>query len=97
MTDGIMRCEGRLHYSGLYFESKNPALLPREHGYTDLVVKEAHEMICHGGVNTTLTETKRRYCVPKGRQVVKKVLRECKDCAKRVSKYIEWINNRSIT
>ena len=87
-TDGIMRCEGRLQYSGLPFESINPALLPRDHCYTDLVVMEAHEMKFHGGVNTTLAEIRRRYWVPKGRQVITEVLRVCKDCARRCSKIL---------
>ena len=87
--DGVMRCKGRLQFAGLLFEVQNPALLPRGHHYTNLVVKEAHELVLHGLVSMTLAEVRQRYWIPKGRQVVKKVLKECKQCAKRSSKLLK--------
>eukprot|EP00795_Rhopilema_esculentum_P000720 gene720-10434_t len=79
----------QLQFSGLSFEVQNPALLPRGHHYTNLVVKEAHELVLHGLVSMTLAEVRQRYWIPKGRQVVKKVLKECKQCAKRSSKLLK--------
>ena len=87
--NGIMRCKGRLKFSELSFESQNPALLPKEHGYTDLVVKEAHNVVLHGLVNMTLAEVRQRYWIPKGRQVCKRIIKQCKDCAKRRSKALK--------
>ena len=85
----MMRCKGRLQFSGLSFEVQNPALLTRGHHYTNLVVKEPHELVLHGLVSMTLAEVRQRYWIPKGRQLVKKVLKECKQCAKRSSKLLK--------
>ena len=64
-------------------------MLPKEHGYTDLVVKEAHNVVLHGLVNMTLAEVRQRYWIPKGRQVCKRIIKQCKDCAKRRSKALK--------
>ena len=87
--DGIVKCKGRLQFSELSFESQIPALLPKEHGYTDLVVKEAYYVVLHGLVNTTLAKVRQRYWILKGRKVCKRIIKQCKDCAKRRSKAIK--------
>ena len=57
-----------------------PILLPRDHLFTTLVIKDAHRKVLHLGVSTTLAEVRQKYWVPKGRQVVKKILKNCQRC-----------------
>ena len=76
--NGILRCHGRLEHAEI--ETK-PVLLPRNHAFTELAIKDAHRRVLHFGVSITLAELRQRYWVPKGRQAVKKIIRECQHCA----------------
>jgi len=77
---GILRCRGRLHYSGLSLNTRQPILLPKNHYFTELVIKEAHSIVLHDGVNATLAEVRRNFWIPKGRQAIRRVLRSCNYC-----------------
>ena len=78
--DGILRCSGRLQNSDLEHEAQYPIIIPRDHRFTRLVIEECHRKVKHSGVRSTLGELRSRFWVPKGRQVVKKILRECVTC-----------------
>ena len=78
--NGIVRCRGRISRSGLPFTSKFPALLPRNHYITKLIVEHCHLNVFHGGVKDTLTELRANYWVPKGRQLVRKLIHGCMIC-----------------
>ncbi|GFS98057.1 uncharacterized protein NPIL_306831 [Nephila pilipes] len=41
-----------------------------------------HNKVCHGGVSAILDKIRSRYWVPKGRQIVKRVLKDCLLCRK---------------
>ena len=77
---GILRCGGRLGNSDLEISARNPILLPREHKLTEMIVRDCHDKVHHCGVRATLTEVRTRYWVPKGRQMVKRVLGRCVTC-----------------
>ena len=76
----ILRCEGRLVNSDLESEARRPVILPRQHRFTRLVIEEYHQRVYHSGVRATLAELRSRYWVPRGRQVVKRILSECVTC-----------------
>lgn len=88
-VEEVLRCEGRLKFSGLPYDTQSPILLPKGHHFTELVVLEAHTNAFHSGVNATLAEIRRKYWIPKGRQAVKKIIRECKACKKRSVKALK--------
>ena len=77
---GILRCGGRLGNSDLEISARNPILLPREHKLTEMIVRDCHDKVHHCGVRATLAEVRAKYWVPKGRQMVKKVLGRCVTC-----------------
>ena len=81
-NNGILRCVGRLVNSDLEVDARRPIILPRDHAYTTLVIRDCHERVLHSGVRATLAEMRSRYWVPKGRQCVKKVLNKCVTCKK---------------
>ena len=80
--DGIWRCGGRLSNADVPFETKHPILLPRDHYFTSLVVRRAHQRVLHNGVKDTLTEVRARYWIRKGRAFMKKIVRQCVICKK---------------
>ena len=51
----LVRCRGRIQNSMLNQEVKTPMLLPSRHHVVELIIRDAHERMLHGGVNTTLT------------------------------------------
>ena len=80
--DGILRCKGRLQFSELLPETREPVILPKGHQFTVLQIQECHERVLHSGVRGTLAKMRSRFWVPKGRQAVKYVLSRCVICRK---------------
>ena len=70
----IWRCKGRLEKADLPFSTRHPALLPKHHPLTDLIIRESHERVMHNGVKETLAETRSKYWIIHGRQCVRRVL-----------------------
>ena len=52
----IYRCGGRLPKASLLFESKHPAIMPKDHHITELIIKDSHNNVYHNGVKETLTQ-----------------------------------------
>ncbi|XP_032219971.2 uncharacterized protein LOC116603094 [Nematostella vectensis] len=59
-----------------------PIILPRDHRLTELVILDCHSKLHHSGVSGTLAQLRTRFWVPKGRQVVKKIVHRCVTCKK---------------
>ena len=76
----IIRCKGRVNNAPLSEESKNPILLPSKHPLTSLIIQDVHSKIKHSGIKDTLTTIRGRFWVPRGREVVKKIVRKCTIC-----------------
>ncbi|GFR11878.1 integrase catalytic domain-containing protein [Trichonephila clavata] len=68
----------------------NPAdLISRE-----LLVIREHERIGHCGVSATLTQLRKNYWIPKGRQLVKTIIRICLICKKYNAKPADQLNGQ---
>ena len=81
-TDNFIRCKGRLENASINYDTKYPILLPRQHYFTELMIKRAHLLLLHAGVSSTVTFIRRKFWIPKIRQVVKCVIRSCVPCVK---------------
>ena len=66
-NNGLLRCRGRLKNSRLPYAVQFPLILPTNHYLTTLLIRQAHERVCHNGVKETLTQLRSRYWVIKGR------------------------------
>ena len=78
--DAILRCKGRLQFSSLPAQSKEPILLPKKHQFTFLVVHSFHKSLYHAGVRQTLAQVRQEYWIPHGRSLVQSVLHHCAVC-----------------
>ena len=76
----IIRCKGRVSIALLSEESKNPVFLPSKHPLTNLIIQDVHSKIKHSGFKDTLTTIRERFWVPRGREVVKQILRKSATC-----------------
>ena len=80
--NGILVCKGRLENSDLDIDAKYPVILPKDNTFTELLVLDCHERVYHCKVRTTLAEVRSRFWITKGRQYVKKIIRNCFVCKK---------------
>ncbi|CAB4022910.1 RNA-directed DNA polymerase from mobile element jockey, partial [Paramuricea clavata] len=78
----LLRCEGRIDKANIPRESKNPMLLPAKHPIIDLIVRDVHHRVKHNGIRDTLTTTRERFWILRGREVVKRILKKCVVCRK---------------
>ena len=74
---GLMRCRGRIQNSVLNQEAKTPILLPSKYHCVELIIKDTHNRMLQSGVNTTSTAMRDRFCIIRGRQTIKKIVRRC--------------------
>ena len=78
--DGVLACQGRLQHSDLHGDSKYPIALSKEHKLAQRIILECHKRVNHRKVRTTLSELRSKFWISKGRQFVKKVLKQCFRC-----------------
>ena len=78
----IIRCKGRINESSLPEMTKNPVLLPSKHCFSNLVIRDTHERIKHSGLRDTLSTIRERFWILKGREAVKRCIRQCVVCRK---------------
>ena len=75
-----MRVGGRLAFSHLAQEQKNPIILSKEHFFTKMVVLDYHEHHHHTGVDQTHFGLRERFCILQSLQLIRKLLRTCVKC-----------------
>ena len=76
---GVLRCGGRLKNSSLPHDTMHPMILPPEHHVTKLIIDKAHLEVY---AQETLVQLRAKFWISKGRQVVKKQLKNCNVCRK---------------
>ena len=82
IENGILRSFGRIHNSNLSESSKFPILLSPDSFLTKLIILSLHKRSLHSGTNYVLSMLRESWWLPRGRQVIKKVLKKCVTCAK---------------
>ncbi|GFX82772.1 integrase catalytic domain-containing protein [Trichonephila clavipes] len=92
--NNLLRLTGRLLEADLCFGEKHPVILPRRCKFTELLVIREHERIGHCGVSATLTQLRKKYWVPKGRQLEKTMIRICLLCKKYSAKPADQLSGQ---
>ena len=82
----LWRCKGRLEHASLSFSTKHPLMLARRHRITELIVRDAHGIVQHGGVKETLTQLRSQYWIVGGRSLVRSVIHNCVTCRRHEAK-----------
>ena len=77
---GIMRVSGRLAFSDLAQEQRNPIILAKEHFFTKMVVLDYHEHHHHTGVDQTHFGLRERFWILQSWQLIRKLLHTCVKC-----------------
>ncbi|XP_049871172.1 uncharacterized protein LOC126370378 [Pectinophora gossypiella] len=77
---GVLRVGGRLSRSGLEFEHKHPALLPRSSRFTYMIIEEIHAENGHPGVNTLLYLLTQQFWLLSPKRAIRHCLSKCLKC-----------------
>jgi len=67
----VWRCGGRIEKAGMSYNKKHPILLPKQHYFAILIIRQAHERTGSSGIKSTLTEVRSKYWFVHGRQFVR--------------------------
>ena len=81
--DGLLRVGGRLGLAPFAYSVKHPIILPPSHRLTLLIVRDFHSDNFHIKSERLLADLRQNYWIPKGRRVVKSIVRTCVPCRKR--------------
>lgn len=79
---GIIRVGGRLQNSLLPYNEKHPIILPYESHLSKLIIQDAHENTLHGGKQSTLAYTRRKYWIINGKRAVQSIIHKCIKCVR---------------
>jgi len=79
--DGILRVGGRLRRAEINYGEKHPAILPRNHHVSSLVVRHYHDQVHHQGRPITHGAVRQAgYWLVGGHRLVSKELHSCVIC-----------------
>ena len=79
-ADGLLKSKGRLNNAPILPSEKRPILLPSKHYFTNLVIRQVHQEVMHSGITHTLSMLRERFWILRGRETVKRILKECVVC-----------------
>lgn len=79
--DGVLRLGGRLCNTSLPNSIKHPAIIPKDHHITKMIIAHHHERIKHQGKGPTLNEIRSDgYWIPGINRAVASYIRQCVTC-----------------
>jgi len=81
-SNGLLRINGRLHFSSLSDNAKHPLILPRNSPLTSLIIADAHKRTLHGGTQITLSFIRNNYWIIGGRAPVRSFILKCVHCTR---------------
>lgn len=81
-SDGTLRVGGRLKQSNRPYHVKHPILLPKNHIFTRLIIRQEHVRNLHSGLQLTIASVRQRFWPISIRSTARKILRECVTCFK---------------
>ena len=85
-TDNIYKCKGRLVNSSLPEYSKTPIFLPKESYFSNVIILKSHQNLKHNGIKDKINYVRSIYWIPKLKQLVRSIIRNCILCRRSESK-----------
>ena len=86
-NQGVLRVGGRRVDEEQEAQDEGPALLPKDHPVTTLIVRDVHVFLArHSGREHTLASLRRHYWIAAGRPLIDRILRTCLVCRRVNSK-----------
>ena len=85
-NQNILLCGGRIKFSNLPENSKNPIFLPKQSHFSHLIILFSHVQIKHGGIKDTISQARSQYWIISITQLVKSIIKKCFLCQRLESK-----------
>lgn len=87
MRDGVIVVDSRLCRSpDMSVTARYPPILPRKHGYTQLLMLHVHQTMAHQAHGAVLTELRQRCWIPRAATTLRSVVSRCQLCRIRRSR-----------
>ena len=86
---GVLRVGGRLKHADISPSAKHPAVLPKYHHVTKLIIREEHERCGHLGREHVLAELRQQYWILNGRAAIQRIINSCFTCKVKKAKKVE--------
>lgn len=80
--EGLLRVGGRLQNADLMYDEMHPYILHGRNDITQMIIKDAHERMFHGGPQITMGRLHQRYWILQERRQVRGIIHKCITCAK---------------
>lgn len=80
IDNGLIRVGGRLRWALIPYETKHPAILPRRHFATRLLIQYHHIRAGHVGAAHVLADIRSKYWVLQGQAAIRSVISACQFC-----------------
>ena len=74
---------GRLQNSPIEQDAKHPALLPKDHHVSELIMRYYHMISGHSGLEHTLSLIRQKYWIVRVRVPLRRILNSCFNCRRR--------------
>lgn len=88
---GIMRVGGRIGKALVDFDRKHPMIVPKGTRLAWLLMRQAHRLCLHGGIQVQMQFLRRRFWIPQMRDELKKFSRDCITCIRNKPVTLEQI------
>lgn len=89
--NGLVRVGGRLTNSNVAYLKKHPVILPKQHQFTEMLIRHLHNKYLHPNPSTLLFITRTKYWIIGARDAIKKISNSCVHCVKSRPKLGEQI------
>lgn len=83
---GVIRLQSRLQMSPLTYSARNPAILPTNHPWVELLIKHFHDLHDHSGEEQIITSIRTKAWILNIRTAVRRVAKDCQECKNRRAK-----------
>ena len=84
--NSVLRVGGRGEHSKLSYSTRHPAILPRDHTITKLIIRAEHVRLLHAGPTLIAASLSRRFHIIGSRQVIRSTTRSCVTCRRVTAK-----------
>lgn len=78
--EGILRVGGRLSNAKIPYEQQHPILIPKNHHFTNILVRYFHLVNLHSGPTLLMSILRERFWIISAPKVVKSIIHKCVTC-----------------
>ena len=83
LVDGVLQVGGRIQNAPVSDDLKHPILVPQDSPVAELIIRDIHKQVGHGGREQVLSRLWENYWIVRGNSLTREVLKACRICRQR--------------